>query len=975
MSTLICLDGTWHLATDPTNNGRQEAWQERIAPGAVPVRVPGVIQDPFPAYHGVVWYWRTFTAPANPHPQGRCLLRCWAVDYLAEAWVNGLPVGGHEGGETPFVLDITQALRPGENLVAIRVLNPTNEAIDGIVLAQTPHRNKSLPHHTGGSYNYGGIMESVELLVVPAARIADLFVRAEPQTGVLRVQAEFHNTTDHPLAGQLQLLVAPAGGGETLMVSELPVELPVGRTQIDTELHLENPHLWNLEDPFLYRVSARLQTPLGTDEQAVRCGFRDFCVEGGYFRLNGQRLFVRSTHTGNHAPVAQVNAPASAPDLLRRDLLYAKVCGYNMVRFIAGVAHPYQLDLCDEIGLLVYEESLAGWCLADSPEMGRRFDFSTREMVRRDRNHPSVVVWGLLNETQDTPVFHHAHGQLPLVRSLDDSRLVVLNSSRWDGQWSIGSVCNPGSHEWEFVWGQEAPGAPPAGDHPLFHTQFSAYRQGSGDVHLYPPMPAPEAVEDFVRRVGHDSKPVFLSEYGTGSLMNALRELRCYEQSGENMQAEDAQLMRAMAESFSTDWQAWGFDGVYAFPDDMLRHSQQLHGRQRLLNFDLIRANPKIAGYNLTGMLDHGMTGEGIWTFWREWKPGAFDALCEGWAPVRWCLFSRPLHGYLGRPLALEAVLASEDVLPPGAYPAHFRLLGPEGLVWEECTSVQMPAPAQGEERPLAVPALQREVTIDGPEGAYTIAAQIERGAAPAGGRLKIHLSRRLEKLPLKLPLTLCGVAAPAAAWLQERGVQCRPFAAEATTGRELILVGATPPSTVDFWRTLLERVDRGAAALFTTPTAFVRDQDPLGWLPLADKGQCPEFWDWLYHKECVAKNHPVFAGLQAGGILDWDYWKPVLPSRLFTGQAEPGEVLAAAFAIGYPCPGGYSSGVLLAGHRFGAGSFLLNTFPLLEHLGAHPAADRLLANLLLHAAGQARKTRGQASRAFAPQLRALGCA
>ncbi|MCC7261840.1 MAG: hypothetical protein IT369_04870 [Candidatus Latescibacteria bacterium] len=973
MSTLISLDGTWQLATDPDNAGRQQQWQAQIAPNAVPAPVPGIIQAPFPAYHGVAWYWRTFAAPANPHPRGRCLLRCWAVDYLAEVWVNGVPVGGHEGGETPFVLDITGALQPGENLLAIRVLNPTNEPIDGIVLAQTPHRNKSLPHHTGGSYNYGGIMESVELLVAPAVRLADLFVRAEPQRGVLRVQVETHNTTDQPLAGQLQLSVAPAAGGETLMVSELPVELQPGQTRIDTEIHLVNAHLWSLEDPFLYRVSAQLQTSMGADEQAVRCGFRDFCVEGGYFRLNGRRLFVRSTHTGNHAPVGQVNAPASAPDLLRRDLLYAKVCGYNMVRFIAGMAHPHQLDLCDEIGLLVYEESLAGWCLADSPEMGARFDFSTREMVLRDRNHPSVVVWGLLNETQDTPVFRHAHGQLPLVRQFDDSRLVLLNSSRWDGQWSIGSVCNPGSHQWEYVWGQEAPGAPPAGDHPLFHTQFSAYRQGSGDVHLYPPMPAPAEVEDFVRRVGHDSKPVFLSEYGTGSLMNALRELRCYEQSGENMQVEDAQLMRSMAEAFSADWQAWGFDGVYAFPEDMLRHSQQLHGRQRLLNFDLIRSNPKIVGYNLTGMLDHGMTGEGIWTFWREWKPGAFDALSDGWAPVRWCLFSRPLHGYLGRPLALEAVLASEDMLPPGEYPARFRLLGPEGLVWEECTSVQMPAPTAGEERPLAVPALQRELRIDGPEGTYTFAANIERGAAPAGGRLRIHLSRELKHLRLKLPLTLCGVAAPAETWLQEHGVECQPFSTAPAAERELILVGATPPVEVDFWRVLLEKMDRGAAVLFADPAAFARGQEPLGWLPLADKGQCPEFWDWLYHKECVAKNHPVFAGLQAGGILDWDYWKPVLPSRLFTGQAQPGEVLAAAFAIGYPCAGGYSSGVLLSAHRFGAGAFLLNTFPVLEHLGAHPAADRLLANLLTHTAAQARKTRARPSRGLAAQLRALG--
>ena len=116
---------------------------------------------------------------------------------------------------------------------------------------------------------------------------------------------------------------------------------------------------------------------------------------------------MRSTHTGNHSPIGQILPPATAPDLLRRDLVYAKACGFNMVRYISGVAHPYQLDLADEIGLLVYEETLAGWLLADSPRMGERFDFSVREMILRDRNHPSVVIWGLLNETTDGPVFRH----------------------------------------------------------------------------------------------------------------------------------------------------------------------------------------------------------------------------------------------------------------------------------------------------------------------------------------------------------------------------------------------------------------------------------------------------------------------------------------------------------------------------------------------------------------------------------------
>ena len=88
----------------------------------------------------------------------------------------------------------------------------------------------------------------------------------------------------------------------------------------------------------------------------------------------------------------------------------------------------YQLDLCDELGLMIYEESYAGWPPAPSPKMAERFDREICEMIRRDRNHPSVVMWGLLNETSDGPVFRHAVDSLPLVRSLDDTRVVMLDS-------------------------------------------------------------------------------------------------------------------------------------------------------------------------------------------------------------------------------------------------------------------------------------------------------------------------------------------------------------------------------------------------------------------------------------------------------------------------------------------------------------------------------------------------------------------
>ena len=206
-SAVISLDGpSWLLATDPKNVGREQKWWEGPTADAKPTKTPSIIQDVFPDYHGVAWYWRDFTPPANPHAGGRCLLRFWQVDYLADVWVNGVHVGRHEGSEDPFVFDVTDALKPGvANRLAIRVLNPTNEPIDGIRLGQTPRSNKSYPPTPGCDYNWGGIEGNVELIVAPAVRVEDLFVRPDPKTGKIRVQANVRNAGKESAKGHLAL--------------------------------------------------------------------------------------------------------------------------------------------------------------------------------------------------------------------------------------------------------------------------------------------------------------------------------------------------------------------------------------------------------------------------------------------------------------------------------------------------------------------------------------------------------------------------------------------------------------------------------------------------------------------------------------------------------------------------------------------------------------------------------------------------
>jgi hypothetical protein len=149
-----------------------------------------------------------------------------------------------------------------------------------------------------------------------------------------------------------------------------------------------------------------------------------------------------------------------------------------------------------------------------------------------------------------------------------------------------------------------------------------------------------------------------------------------------------------------------------------------------------------------------------------------------------------------------------------------------------------------------------------------------------------------------------------------------------------------------------MARVARGSIALFCSPAAFRRGDDPVGWLPLATKGRCYEFSNWLYHREDVAKPHPLFAGLPPAGILDWEYYGPVIPRRVFEGQEAPDDIAAVYFALGYASmtetvKSGYTAGLLTASYPFGAGRFLINTLRILENVDRHPAADRLLLNLV----------------------------
>jgi hypothetical protein len=948
----------WRISTDPDNKGVAANWPAHVPDHAKRAPVPGIIQQVFPEYHGIAWYWCELS-PRVILSGSRALLRFESVSYAARVWLDGHELGSHEGDGLPFELDATDWLATDRaSLLAVRVVNPTDVPIDGLVLSEVPHSNKALPakFKPGSGYNVGGITGEVVLHVEPEARLTEVIVRPQLSTGVITVSTTVSKAavagggaTEAPM--EVSVLVSEDGTGVHVAAARQPVEAGGPGAQPGARLELQVPleelRPWDLDNPFLYRVRVRLEPRGGGegDEKTVRTGFREMRVRNGWFELNGRRIYLRSTHTGNHYPIGQEVPQNQA--LVRQDLVYAKASGFNTVRFIAGVAREDQLDFCDELGLMVYEETRAAWLLGDSPRMGEHFDRSNDEMVRRDRNHPSVVIWGLLNETYDGPVFRHAVGYLARLRELDDTRLVLLGSGRWDGDLAIGSISNPGTSTWAHEWGSEEDGAAAVDVGWAHDRDRGAFVAGAGDLHLYPALPESARAKQLIRTMGAGSKPVFLSEYGVGSLFDAVTALAeasrhlASDSAGpaDGVEPPDVAYVRSMTERFLSDWQRFGMDTIYCFPEDALVESQLNQSVHRAVTFDMIRANGNIAGYNLTGMLDHALTGEGPWTFWRRWKPLAMETTAEGWAALRWCLEVAPTLSFPGGQIDLELSLANEDVLNRGRYTASVAIVGPEAWRWTR--SVEVPVQSGG---PLAVPVLSERITMPAVPGRYRCAASLGGAAAPAAGRVDIQVIPPPAPLAPRRRAEALGFDQESLSWLAAHGLDTI-VAQGADSDAGLVVVGHAGQLNAEDWRTLNESVDRGATAVVLSPWELIEPDQTSVALPLRVPVSCTSIHDWLYHKECFARREDFVDGLPGPGLMHWRHYGDVLPHHLLNGDAE--DVAAFAVAIGFPCPGGYTSGLLAASFRQGSGRVVVSAFDLLDRLGSSAVAGQLTANLL----------------------------
>ena len=365
-----------------------------------------------PATWERVWVYRK-TFDGTDLLNGRVLVDFDGVMVNATVVINGQTVTSHMGGYLPFSAELTGYLESGENVLAV--------VVDARCVPVPPEGNPASTRSVD-FLQPGGIYRDVRLRVLPVTYLSDVFAQpANVLTANRSVDVQCTIDTATAPAAPVQITADLTKGTRKIAtVSRTLYEVPVGSTATDLSLTgLADIELWSPDSPALYDLTTTVAAPgIGTHAVRQRIGFREATFRPDGFFLNGKRLKIFGLDRHQLFPYTGMAMPAR---IQRRDAKIIKNdFNCNMVRCSHYPQSPHFLDACDELGLMVWEET-PGWHHIGSAAWQDIVLANVRDMVIRDRSRPSVIIWGTrLNETSDYPGLYRRTRRI--AKQLDGSR-------------------------------------------------------------------------------------------------------------------------------------------------------------------------------------------------------------------------------------------------------------------------------------------------------------------------------------------------------------------------------------------------------------------------------------------------------------------------------------------------------------------------------------------------------------------------
>lgn len=415
----MSLNGHWDRIIDPYENGyynhRYEPHtngyfknQKAMEPSDLveynfatsdKLRVPGdwnTQETQLKLYEGTVWYHKEFNL--KKQNDKNYVLHFGAVNYSAIVYVNGTKIGEHEGGFTSFQFNVSAALKQGKNSVVVKVDNR--------------RERDQIPTVNTDWWNYGGITREVTLMELPASYIADY-------------QIGLADNKDNALLVKVKLEGDKTKFGDTVKVSipELSVDKKIAiNSRGEGQLEIPaTPQLWSPEQPKRYAVALEHQG----DKVSELIGFRTISTKGADILLNGKALFLRGISIHEESPSGA--GRAWSEDDARTLLTWAKQLGCNFVRLAHYPHNEHMTRMADEMGLLVWSEIPVYWTVQfTEAKVYAKAQKQLDEMITRDINRASIILWSVANETPVTkPRLTFLAKLVDRAKTLDPSRLIT----------------------------------------------------------------------------------------------------------------------------------------------------------------------------------------------------------------------------------------------------------------------------------------------------------------------------------------------------------------------------------------------------------------------------------------------------------------------------------------------------------------------------------------------------------------------
>lgn len=441
------LDGTWQYIVDPYENGfynyRYEPFENQTNPGkgaffrnaksesksdlveydfdkSDSIQVPGdwnTQKEKLYYYEGTVWYKKSFDYTVAKEGN-RAFVYFEASNYVTDVYLNDKKLGRHVGGFTPFNFEITHLLKEKDNYLVVKVDNKRSK--DGVPTLNTDW------------WNYGGLTRGVKIVETSNNFIQDYFIQLDPKDNKL-IQGHISLNGTDITSKEVTVFIPDLGIKKQFLTDDKGV----AKIQIKSK----GIEYWSTSNPKRYKVNIIINEEMISEQ----IGFRTIETQGSNILLNGENIFLKGISIHEESP--SKGGRGSTIEDARTLLTWAKDLGCNYVRLAHYPHNEHMVRLADEMGILVWEENPVYWTISwDNPSTFENAKNQLTEVINRDKNRASVIIWSMANETPTSDARNIFLNKLAShTRQLDPTRLIsaALEQKDYQGSKTVRTIDDP----------------------------------------------------------------------------------------------------------------------------------------------------------------------------------------------------------------------------------------------------------------------------------------------------------------------------------------------------------------------------------------------------------------------------------------------------------------------------------------------------------------------------------------------------